>query len=158
MATNGVKVEGLAELEREMTQLSKSAGRRVLRSSLQKSTPQLIQEMKSRAPVNTGALRDSITTSSKLAKAQSRKHRKMFKDDRLAVEVFVGPSYNLGAGGRHAHLLEFGTVKMSPQPFMRPAFDGDKMKLLGRVEDNLRTELNKSLARMMKRAKKLEKA
>lgn len=158
MATNGVKVEGLAELEREMTQLSKSAGRRVLRSSLQKSTPELINEMKSRAPVDSGALRDSITASSKLGKAQARRHRKMFKDDRSAVEFFVGPSYNLGAGGRHGHLLEFGTVKMSPQPFMRPAFDSDKMRLLGRVEDNLRQELNKSLARMMKRAKKLEKA
>jgi HK97 gp10 family phage protein len=156
MPKNGVSVEGLADLEREMTQLSKSAGRRVLRNSLQKSTPQLIQEMKSNAPVNSGALRDSITASTKLAKRQSGIHRKMFRDDRLSAEVFVGPSYNLGAGGRHAHLLEFGTVNMSPQPFMRPAFDGDKMSLLGRVENNLRNELNKSLARMMKRAKKLE--
>jgi len=155
MAASTVKVEGLAELERELERLSKSAGRRVLRSALQKSTPQLIQEMKSRAPVNSGNLRDSITASTKLAKAQAGKHRRMFKDNRSAVEFFVGPSYDLGAGGRHAHFLEFGTVKMSPQPFMRPSFDGDKMSLLGRVESNLKTELNKSLARMMKRAKKL---
>jgi HK97 gp10 family phage protein len=156
MATNGVKVEGLADLEREMNQLSKSAGRRVLRASLQKSTPELINKMKANAPVASGALRDSITATTKLAKAQSRQHKKMFKDDKLAVEFFIGPSYNLGAGGRHAHFLEFGTVNISPQPFARPAFDSDKMKLLGRVEDNLKTEFNKSLARMMKRAKKLE--
>jgi HK97 gp10 family phage protein len=156
MPKNGVSLEGLAELEREMSQLSQSAGRRVLRNALDKSTPQLIQEMKSRAPVDSGALRDSITASTRLAKSQAKKHRKMFRDDRLASEVFVGPSYNLGAGGRHGHLLEFGTVHMSPQPFMRPAFDSDKMQLLNRVGVNLRSELNKSLARMMKRAKKLE--
>lgn len=155
MPSTTVKVEGFSELEKELEQLSKTAGRRVLRVSLQKSTPQLIQEMKARAPVDSGALRDSITASTRLATSQARKHRRMFRDERAAVELFVGPSYDLGAGGRHAHLLEFGTVKMSPQPFMRPSFDSDKINLFERVSKNLREELNKSLARMMKRAKKL---
>lgn len=151
-----VKVEGLKELDRELEKLSRTAGRGVLRRSLQKSAPPLVDRMKSNAPVNSGALRDSITASTRLAPRQSRLHRTQFRDQRSSAELFVGPSYNLGAGGRHAHLLEFGTVKMSPQPFARPAYDSDKMSLLKRVEENLKTELNKSLARMMKNAKKMD--
>ena len=117
-----VRIDGLKELDRELEKLSRAAGRGVLRRSLQKAAPPLVDRMKSNAPVNSGALRDSITASTKLAPRQSRLHRKMFRDMRSAAELFVGPSYNLGDGGRHAHLLEFGTSKMSPQPFARPAY------------------------------------
>ena len=35
--------------------------------------------------------------------------------------VLVVVSYKMKGGAPHAHLLEFGTVKMSARPYMRPA-------------------------------------
>jgi len=151
-----MKMEGFSDVDQELQKLSRTAGKGVLRRALKKSSEPLVERMKSGAPVDSGNLRNSITSSTKLASRQSRMHRRMFANDRSAVEFFVGPSYDLGAGGRHAHLLEFGTRHMSPQPFVRPAWDGDKMPLLDRVADNLKVELERSIARSLKRAKRLE--
>lgn len=56
----------------------------------------LIADMKSRAPKDTGRLANSITVWS----AKRRPYR-----------VYVGPSYKLWAGGRIAHIIEYGTVE-----------------------------------------------
>jgi HK97 gp10 family phage protein len=52
-------------------------------------------------PVDTGNLKNSIGQD--------------FDDDGLGFEA--GPTANYG------HYVEFGTSRMSPQPYMRPAFD-----------------------------------
>jgi HK97 gp10 family phage protein len=67
-----------------------------LQEMLTKAAQPLIDEMKKQAPKNTGALAQSITVWS------SRKN---------PYRVWVGPSYKLGVGGRHAHLVEYGTAE-----------------------------------------------
>ena len=56
----------------------------------------LINEMKTRAPKNTGSLADSIS---------------VWNARKTPYRVWVGPSYKIGNGGRHAHLVEYGTVE-----------------------------------------------
>ena len=58
-------------------------------------------DAKSLAPVDTGALRNSISTT--------------ISNGGLSAEI--GPTASYGA------YVEFGTRRMSPQPFMRPAAD-----------------------------------
>jgi HK97 gp10 family phage protein len=147
-----MRTEGFAEIERELDKLSKVAGKGVLRRSLQKAGEPLAENMRSLAPRNDDELVQSIAVSTKLSKRQRSQHRKMFKDDRAAVEVFVG------AGALpQAHLQEFGTIFHAAQPFARPAWDSDKVPLLGRLTTITREELDKALARAMRRAKKLGK-
>lgn len=42
-----------------------------------------------------------------------------------------------GFAGRAARLIEFGTVSMSPQPFMRPAFEANKEAAANAVKERL---------------------
>lgn len=148
-----MKTEGFAEIERELTKLSKTAGKGVLRRALKKAGEPLAEAMRSRAPRDSDTLKNSIDVSTKLSRRQRSQHRKMFKDDRAAVEVFVG------AGALpQAHTQEFGTVFVRAQPFARPAWDAERVGLLDRLGKHTREELNKAIARALRRAKKLEAA
>ncbi|WP_372804376.1 HK97-gp10 family putative phage morphogenesis protein [Paracoccus seriniphilus] len=150
-----IDVEGFAELEKALDNLSKSAGKAVLRRALKKAAQPTADLARSMAPVKTGKLAKSVIVGTRLDGRQARIHRRMFRDDKAAVEMFVGPSYLRGDGGRHGHLVEFGTSKMAARPFMRPAWDQDKHAMLERLSDELWAELEKSIRRAEKRAAKL---
>lgn len=81
------------------TEVAKSAGR-------------LEADMKARAPVRTGALRDGIGTD--------------FDEDGLGAAV--GPT------APYAHLVEFGTAHMQPKPFVRPAEDAEEPRFAAAVD------------------------
>lgn len=161
-----MKIEGFSELEAALDEISKSAGKGVLRRSLKIAATPMVALAKAGVPVDKGTLRDSIAVSSKLDKRQAGQHRKMFRDDKASVEMFVGPSYNLGKGGRHAHLVEFGTKPHAnggkfagtmhpgtrPQPFMRPAWDKDQKAMLDRIGKELWVQLDKSIARAARKS------
>ena len=150
--TVSVKIEGFSDLEKELERLSKSQGKAVLRRALKKSAEPMADLARSMAPVDEGDLQRSITVSTKLDKRQAGMHRRMFRDERASVEMFVGPSYNLGAGGRHGHFLEFGTVNHGPQPFMRPAWDRDQKPMLERLKAEIWAEIQKTIARAERKA------
>lgn len=38
----------------------------------------------------------------------------------------------------YAHMVEYGTIKSRPQPFMRPAFNGIKNTVLSRIEKGIK--------------------
>ena len=144
--------QGFAELEDALDQLSKSAGKGVLRRSLKKAAAPMVEAAIAKVPVASGDLKGSITVSTRLAKRQAGKHRRMFRDDRASIEMFLGPSYDLGDGGRHGHLVEFGTEHSAPQPFMRPAWDQDQKAMLDRLSRELWAELDKSIKRAERKA------
>lgn len=164
--TEIVRLEGFAELDAALEDLSKAAGKGVLRRALKKAAEPMAEKARAMVPRDKGNLAKSITVSVKLAKRQAGIHRKMFTDDRASVEMFLGPSYNLGDGGRHGHLVEFGTAPhinggkfagtqhpgTAPQPFMRPAFDQDGQKMLDRLGKDLWIEIEKSIARAERKA------
>jgi len=168
MTSVAFDIQGFAELEKALDNLSKSAGKGVLRRSLKKAAQPTADIAASLAPKKTGALAKSIIVGTKLDGRQAKIHRKMFRDDKSAVTMFVGPSYLLGAKGRHGHLVEFGTAPFinggrfagtqnpgtPAQPFMRPAFESDKMAMLERLKSELWSELEKSLIRAEKKAAK----
>ncbi|SFR40505.1 Bacteriophage HK97-gp10, putative tail-component [Yoonia tamlensis] len=150
MAT--VKLEGFSELERELAKLTKSAGKGVLRRSLKiAATPMkdLMQDLAPRGDTATDELADSVTIGSKLSKRQAGLHRKMFRDDRAAVEMFVGPGPDPAAWNQ-----EFGNVNHGAQPFARPAFDAEVKPTLDRLGRHLWDEFEKSRKRAARKAAK----
>lgn len=158
-------VQGLADVERALDNLRKSVGRSVLRRSLRKAAAPMRDRAKELAPVDDGDLRDSIIIGGMLNKSQRSKHRKLTADERSAIELFVGPSYKLGAGGRHGHLVEFGTEPhivggvfagaqhpgTAPQPFMRPAFDAEAVPTIERLKPLLWAEIDRTARRQAKK-------
>lgn len=148
MAT--VKLEGFSELERELAKLTKPTGKGVLRRSLKKAaTPMkdLMQDLAPRGDTATDELADSVTIGSKLSKRQAGLHRKMFRDDRAAVEMFVGPGPDPAAWNQ-----EFGNVNHGAQPFARPAFDAEVKPTLDRLGRHLWDEFEKSRKRAARKA------
>tara|TARA_Y100000310_G_scaffold325782_1_gene389814 strand:+ start:615 stop:1085 length:471 start_codon:yes stop_codon:yes gene_type:complete len=147
-----IKIEGLRELERELAKLPKSTGKGVLRRTLKKAAQPMAQAMKDAAPrgdTATDRLAESIAVSTKLSKRQARLHRKMFRNDRAAIEMFVGPGPDPAAWNQ-----EFGNVNHGPQPFVRPAWDSEKGPLLDRLKDDLWSEIQKTIKRAEARAAK----
>jgi len=150
-----VKVEGMRELEKALKQLSESAGKGVLRRGLKKAAmpmKDLMHDLAPRGDSSSDDLADSITIGTKLSKRQAGLHRKMFKDDRAAIEMFVGPGPDPAGVNQ-----EFGNVNHGPQPFVRPAWDAESKPTLDRLGKELWTELEKSVKRANAKASRQAK-
>ena len=145
-----VKVEGLRELDAALGELPKATGKNVLRRVLRKRAEPLANQMRDMAPVDEGHLRDSIGIGTRLTRRQQSLHRKMFRDDRASVEMFVG------AGGvPQAHLREFGGDSAAPHPFARPAWDANKGPILDGLSADLWDEIQKAATRLARRQARL---
>lgn len=148
-----VRIEGLREVERALAELPKATGKNVLRRVLKARAQPIANAARSMAPDDpaTGGddLHTSIGVSTVLSKRQKGQHKKMFRNDKAAVEMFVG------AGALpQAHLQEFGTVNHGPQPFLRPAWDAGKTAVLDGIKDDLWIEIDKAAARLAKKQAK----
>lgn len=149
-----VRVEGLRELEAALRELPRATGKGALRRVLKKRAEPIAAEMRAKAPDDpaTGGndLRSSIGVSTKLSRRQATLHRKMFRNDKAAVEMFVG------AGPLpQAHLQEFGSSIHGPQPFARPAWDNNKTAILEGLKDDLWAEIKKSADRHARKLARL---
>lgn len=136
MAESSFKVEGLAELERRLSELPFKLAKNIMRGALRAGANTMRAEAKARVSVRSGALRDSIRVSARL------------KGLEVTARVTAGGKGRKG-DAFYAHMVEFGTqshlilpktkkalvingqlVKgvlhpgAAPRPFMRPAFDG----------------------------------
>lgn len=85
-------------------------------------------EAKSRVPVKTGTLRDSITMET-------------VEKDEDGVTIRIGP----GKEGFYGLFLELGTSKMPARPWLVPAVKGKQQEALKAVEDALKKALNRLL-------------
>jgi HK97 gp10 family phage protein len=133
------KVTGFAELRQSLEQLnsvtrSENALKRAMLNAIE-PTADLTRAL---VPVRSGNLKRSIIVSDKL------KGRAKEAD---VVSVFLGTSYRKGARGRHGHLVEFGTVRARPHPFLRPAWDQDGRALLSRLSSEIRIQIERAVKR-----------
>ena len=145
--TEEVRVEGLDELAKALKELPKRLARNGLRASVYAGAKVIRDEARLKAPVATrqlganqqppGTLKRSIIM--KQIPEQSDAQKQVF-----FVAVRHGKKYrnqgkkgNLSQDAYYAHFVEFGTVKMSPQPFMRPAFEGKKNEAVDAIKDKL---------------------
>lgn len=100
VATFSIDADGVARLAVDL-ELSAQAASQTVRKVVRKSTFAIERGAKLRAPVDTGFLRNSITSE--------------FEGGGLVSEV--GPEANYGI------FIELGTHRMAAQPYLGPAFD-----------------------------------
>lgn len=151
--TSGLySLDGFAELERNLERLSKAAGKSVLRRALKLSATPIADAANANAPTGaTGDYAKSFKYATKLSKRQGGIHRKMFRNDKAAVEGFVGTSDPAGVQ------QEFGNANHGPQPALRPAWDQEAVPTLDRLGKELWAEFDKSVKRAERKAAKLAK-
>ena len=157
-----VRVEGLRELQTALQELPKATGNNVLRRTLFKAAEPIEVAMETKAPVGeTGKLKGSVESSTKLSPAQSKEHRVAIgtfpmvtvggyrSNPAKGVYVFVGP-----APGPVGITQEFGTVHHGPQPFARPAWDENHLRSLSTIKSDLAEEIEKARKRIARKAER----
>ena len=143
-----VRLEGFKELEKALSEIGKASTQKaVVRRALKKAAQPMADTAMALAPRQEGTLQASIAVGTKLSARQAKLHRRMFKDDKAAVEMFVG------AGPlSSAHNQEFGNEHHGPQPFMRPAWDAHAMPTLNRIGNLMWDEIDKQAKRNRKKS------
>lgn len=145
-----VSVDGQRDLDRALGQLAKATAKGVMRRVLLKAGVPIEEAARALAPDDPSTpidLKTSIDTSTKLGQRQARLNRK--STSKSFVEAFVGAGVI-----PQSHMQEFGTAHHGPQPFMRPAWDANKMKALDIIKTDLGQEIEKTAKRAAVRAAK----
>jgi HK97 gp10 family phage protein len=159
MAVKGFKFElqGVKELMTLLDQLpTKAMKKTVIRKALLQAGKPIADQAATNAPTgDSGRLKKSIQASPKL-KAYQKKFK---KQDRSKVEIYIGSSYPT------AHLIEFGTAErfteegakrgsITPNPFLRKAWDSLKGNALKDFAKAMESELMKAARSLAKKAEK----
>lgn len=170
MPDERVRVEGLKELDEALKELPKATGKNVIRRALINAAEPFVTQAKAMAPVRAGHLQKSITHSKvvmssgapgkkafaeALAKGASRKEAGAAAHAANAEAtgnvtsglIVIGP-------GRHPQGIfqEFGTAHHPPHPFMRPAWEENKMPAIETIREELWSEIKKAAERMARKA------
>jgi HK97 gp10 family phage protein len=119
-----LKIEGTKDLERKLRRLGRKAFTE-LEDIVKDASEVLVQEMKNRAPVDTGAMRDGLHASKAFGKKGT-------------VAFDVGPDKD----GFYAMYAEFGTRFLAKKPFMRPAADAKEVEIVNELARGLNKVLS----------------
>lgn len=115
-----VEVTGFEQLQKALEQFPKNVQVNICVGANRAAASAIAKSAKQKAPVRTGALKRSI----KVIKRKTA--------DKSVVKhvVSAGGKIKWSAKGEkhqahpyYAFMVEFGTSKMAPEPFMRPAFE-----------------------------------
>lgn len=162
------KIDGLADLQKNLEQFKKSTQRSILERALKKAAAPIVADAKSSAPVLTGTLKDSIkatvvrTNAGKAAYAKSKQDggsdgeaaSAAREANRAAAGRGASAVVRVAATAPHGLFAEFGTRHSPAHPFLGPALRGNRTKVLGSLKSDLATEIDKSARRIAARAAK----
>lgn len=139
-----VDLVGMKELEKALGELPKATRRRTALNALRKGGEPIARAARAMAPVDKGNMREGINVMATLASSQAG-DKGQFAD----VEMYVGPAQH-----PQAITQEFGTFNQPAQPFMRPAWEQQKMNALDLIGAELGNEILKTANRVNKKALK----
>lgn len=160
-------VEGLKDLEKALGELTKSTQRGVISRTLKKAMRPIVETAQENAPEASGALKKGFVITTRRPKGEKSSGQQAFGRAKslglstaLAREyaraagsgpvvVYGGPGKNAAAGQQ-----EWGNSRHRPQPYMRPAWDGEADGALDSIRRDLAAEIKKSVARARARALK----
>lgn len=127
MAVIDVRVDGLADLERQLLRLGAAVGAKVLRGALSDALKPMQKAAKDAVPEQTGRLKRSVRRSSRVDRR-----------GKASAAVKMG-----GKKAFYAHMVEFGTKHSPPNPIMRQAFEAHKRESLNIFKAAMAKRINK---------------
>jgi HK97 gp10 family phage protein len=143
-----VKILGLEQLKKALNQLPVEIQQKALRSAVSASAKVVVDSAIAKAPAGeTGNLKKAIYryrsrsgsgTGRETYLVGVRKGKKAYADTARNRRLNrVGKKYTVQGEAYYWRFLEFGTVKMQAKPFMRPAFEGSKSRILDVMKERL---------------------
>lgn len=134
-----VEIQGLRELERKLIAMGPKVGLKAMRSALVSGAQVVKRDVLERVPVKTGRLRRSVLI------------KRLAKLNPFSEKVIIGVRHGKKQQkfDRDAYYwtwIEFGFKNrsgkpVSPQPFIRPAFEAKKNQALSRIMDVLKKKI-----------------
>lgn len=147
MARQTFKLEGGRELEQALKQFARPMAKAVGRRALKKAADPIFEVYKANTTVASGTLVGSETVGTKLNKRQTRLNRKLAS--KSSVEVHIGTADPAGIQE------EFGNRHQAPHPSLSIAWASQgEQKAVDRIAGELRRDIEKTAARVAKRAAK----
>jgi hypothetical protein len=137
-----LRLDGLADLDRVLTELPKATARNVLLRTLKEQGQPIADDGEANAPKLTGGLAQSYTVGTKL----SRRQKKASKKESM-VEVYIGPTAH-----PKSVQTEFGNAHQAPEPHLRPAWDANVGRVLDGIKNALAEQIDKAIARLARKA------
>jgi HK97 gp10 family phage protein len=152
-----VKVTGLSELEKRISEMPPRAAKAIVRRALKKAGAIFQGDMEQHAPKDTGFLALHIGMKTRVSGKELAGTASVgpLREDypHKAPTSFIGRARTRQGPGRPptaalvARFLEFGTQHMAPRPFIRRAFDGRSGEALEAFTDEAREALNDEASR-----------
>jgi len=127
-------VAGLDEILKKLKKLPERVQKNVVTGAIRASAKPILQEAKALVSKDSGTLKKSIA----VVKRRSK--------DKNLIHFSIAP--RIKKGGYIAHFLEFGTVKMSAKPFMRPAVEKKSSETIQFAQDYMKKRIDKELAKL----------
>lgn len=146
-----IRIDGLDALKRALDELPKRTANKHLRAAVASGARVIRDAAKTKAPVYTGpvsqghpppgTLKRSIVA--KFIKEKSTNTKQVYYVTARRGKQYQkqGKKGNLSQDAFYAHMVEFGTVKMSPRPFLRPAFDTKKDDAVRAITKTIQTRV-----------------
>lgn len=176
MAKITFSVEGKREFDDLVEEIIKDFGQKDAKKILQKAAYEsmrpVLYDAKLRAPIDTGQLAASLKLSAGKPTRKQRRSKYIEAGDVVVATVSTSTikqleklrfknrknqkSDILQVGGKsdaRAIAMEFGTAKVSPRPFLRPALESNKERVANDLGSNLRLALEKYKAKQAKKGK-----
>lgn len=164
--------EGGKALEKALRAIEKTAtARSTAEKALKVAAEPIAERARQMAPRDQGYLQESIkiATKANMGRGRTLRSRKDTVYAFIGIDGSVRPPtqsktrrnkrktrflQNSGGVAAYAIFMEYGTWKDPPQPYMRPAFDGEKENAVKRIGPALWDEISKTAARAAKKTKK----
>lgn len=149
-----VKTQGFRELDAALAELKPATAKNAMRGAAKDSLQPMLARAKSLAPdappLGVGLV-DALRISSQLSPRAAGFYR---REGPAEVRMHMGPVSK--GTGRYAGyvVMEFGGVRWVAQPYMRPAWDAEKMATLNRLKVHLEERIMKAAARAARKALK----
>jgi HK97 gp10 family phage protein len=155
-----VKVSGHRELKRELEAVPEKIQRKALRAGQTKASRIVIKEARAKVPVRFGLLKKSIGRRSKtyrktgvvlsvigprrgFKKKREGSGRKSRLGRWLARRGLIKSKVRHDDPAKYAHLVEYGTVRSAPKPFLRPAYEHNRSRIIREQVEAIRRVLRK---------------
>lgn len=150
--TASLKVTGFKELDQVLAEMPRALAGQAVSAGMRRALEPVAAAARSYAA---GSLSDRIRIAPKIKASQFAES--IVKDIRNRRLMFVG------SGAPHAHLVEFGTGPryhksgkyvgiMPPDPFLRPAWDANKDRVLAILAEAIKEEIARAIKRRVAKA------
>ncbi len=134
-----IDVKGLERLQKTLDRLGVMEQASVLQEAIAEGAQVAVDAAKLLVPVDTGDLRDSLHVGG--FTRLSRGWRKIGNYGSLGLPGGKAKSYAVLVGTTlpHGRLVEMGTKRNRPWPYMRPAVDGNVDRINATIDDAIQT-------------------